>query len=293
MNGYEVLARRTTLIGAPPGFATAAAKVAAGSTRTSSSPIAPGLTLVKGNSGPEVEWLQMTLNTAFGFSLKIDGDFGTKTDKAVKEFQKSRGIPTSGRVDDVTLAALTTVGPYAASPSAREFVGPPLPPGTPLDPYETDKKAAATASAKDAAVKAQVAATAANAAAAAAPSSAPAAAEAAKAQMAANTAQAAATKAEAAPTAQAAAAEASTAVAAAQSAAASTQNVAAQVASVAPAAAATAQNAATQAGTAGAPGNFLTRKVGGVPVWGVGLMGAGGLTLLGLLLKWVLAKKAA
>ena len=303
MSGYAALARNRsiTVFGAPPGFiASAASKVASGGTKApagSASPIAPGLVLMRGNSGPEVEWLQRTLKTAWGFSLKVDGDFGSKTETAVKKFQKSRGIIPSGRVDEATLAALTAVGPptsSSSSSSSKDFVGPPLPQGW-VDPFETTKKAEAVAAANDAALKAQAAATAAAAAANAAPTSAPAAAESAKAQMAANAAQAAATQAQAAPTAQAATEAATTAVSSAQAAAVSTGNAANAASATAPAAAAAAMTAANAAAaTNGKKQSWFTRPVlGPIPGWGVVAGGVGGVALLGVLAKVAFSSKAA
>ena len=43
--------------------------------------------LKKGCKGESVRWLQWVLNNKFGYSLVIDGDFGTKTEEAVKDFQ--------------------------------------------------------------------------------------------------------------------------------------------------------------------------------------------------------------
>ena len=305
MSGYVALARNRsiTVFGAPPGFiASAASKVASGGTTSAApasggttSPIAPGLVLMKGNSGPEVKWLQNTLNTAWGFSLKVDGDFGSKTESAVKKFQKSRGIIQSGRVDEATLAALTAVGPpqSTSSSSPGGFVGPPVPQGW-VDPSEAAKKAEAVAAANDAALKAQAAATAASAAANAAPASAPAAIEAAKAQMSANAAQAAATQAVAAPTAQAATQAATQAVSSAQAAAVSTGNAANAAGATAPAAAQAAMTAANAAAATNRQRqSWFTRPVlGPIPGYGVVMIGVGSTALLGILAKVVLSSKS-
>ena len=40
------------------------------------------------------------------FPCKEDGDFGPKTQEIVKQFQKAKGIPVSGEVDQPTWAAL-------------------------------------------------------------------------------------------------------------------------------------------------------------------------------------------
>jgi peptidoglycan hydrolase-like protein with peptidoglycan-binding domain len=51
--------------------------------------------LRKGSRGEEVKTLQRLLN-AFGSSLDVDGDFGSKTDKALREYQKAKGLEVDG-----------------------------------------------------------------------------------------------------------------------------------------------------------------------------------------------------
>lgn len=41
----------------------------------------------KGSKGESVKWLQWILVHTYGYNLAIDGDFGTKTEAAVKDFQ--------------------------------------------------------------------------------------------------------------------------------------------------------------------------------------------------------------
>jgi len=62
-------------------------------------------TLKKGSKGEDVKTLQKAL-TKFGFSLSADGDFGAKTETAVKGFQKSKGLSTDGIVGPKTWALL-------------------------------------------------------------------------------------------------------------------------------------------------------------------------------------------
>lgn len=62
-------------------------------------------TLKKGNKGDEVKILQTAL-TKFGFNVTADGDFGTKTETAVKNFQKSKGLVADGIVGTKTWNAL-------------------------------------------------------------------------------------------------------------------------------------------------------------------------------------------
>ena len=51
--------------------------------------------LRKGSRGEEVKTLQRLLN-AFGSSLSVDGDFGSKTDKALREYQKANRLEVDG-----------------------------------------------------------------------------------------------------------------------------------------------------------------------------------------------------
>lgn len=67
-------------------------------------------TLRRGNQGEAVEELQALLNAKFGFSLEIDGNFGSATETAVKEFQKKNGLTADGIVGKKTWAALGVNG---------------------------------------------------------------------------------------------------------------------------------------------------------------------------------------
>lgn len=62
-------------------------------------------TLKKGNKGDDVIALQHLLNVE-GYKLTIDGDFGAKTETAVKLFQKAHGLEDDGIVGNKTWAAL-------------------------------------------------------------------------------------------------------------------------------------------------------------------------------------------
>ena len=65
-------------------------------------------TIRRGNHGELVKQLQTKLN-AIGYDLGIcgiDGDFGTATEKAVKQFQKDHGLTVDGVVGPKTWAAL-------------------------------------------------------------------------------------------------------------------------------------------------------------------------------------------
>ena len=59
-----------------------------------------------GSSGEDVKELQKALNNA-GYSLDVDGKFGTKTQSAVKSYQKSQGLAVDGIVGDNTWTSLS------------------------------------------------------------------------------------------------------------------------------------------------------------------------------------------
>ena len=74
----------------------------------------------KGSKGPAVREIQQKL-TSLGFGTKgIDGVFGSNTDNAVRQFQKSRGLKVDGIVSAETKNALgktTTTKPTSPSTS--------------------------------------------------------------------------------------------------------------------------------------------------------------------------------
>lgn len=59
----------------------------------------------KGDSGEEVVRVQRALQQ-FGFQVDDDGDFGSRTEAAVEEFQRQQGLDDDGVVGPATLAAL-------------------------------------------------------------------------------------------------------------------------------------------------------------------------------------------
>lgn len=66
----------------------------------------PTLAVLKlGQKGPEVGLLQKHLN-AKGANLKVDNDFGGKTETAVKEFQQNNGLVVDGKAGKNTRKAL-------------------------------------------------------------------------------------------------------------------------------------------------------------------------------------------
>lgn len=62
-------------------------------------------TLRLGSKGDDVKYLQVILNF-YGYDLKVDGMFGSKTEAAVKKFQKSRKLTVDGIVGLKTWSAL-------------------------------------------------------------------------------------------------------------------------------------------------------------------------------------------
>lgn len=65
----------------------------------------PSTNLKKGSKGEEVKKLQKFLNWALNVKLDVDGDYGIKTENAVKEFQKKMSITVDGKFGPLTLSA--------------------------------------------------------------------------------------------------------------------------------------------------------------------------------------------
>lgn len=65
-------------------------------------------TLYYGSSGEDVKELQRILNSA-GYSLDVDGKFGTKTQSAVKSYQKKYGLAVDGIVGTNTWTSLSKI----------------------------------------------------------------------------------------------------------------------------------------------------------------------------------------
>ena len=65
----------------------------------------PTATVKKGDKGTSVRWVQDKLNKV-GFKLSVDGSFGGKTDKAVRQFQKNKGLTVDGKVGAKTRKAM-------------------------------------------------------------------------------------------------------------------------------------------------------------------------------------------
>jgi len=85
-----------------------------------------GPALQRGSSGAAVAALQRAL-TSLGHPLKDDGDFGPKTEAAVRAFQVRRGLSADGVVDAPTKAVIATalaVRGQPPAPSPASIVGP-------------------------------------------------------------------------------------------------------------------------------------------------------------------------
>ena len=73
--------------------------------------------LRQGSKGSDVTELQRKLNsTGYGYNLAEDGDFGSKTLAAVKDYQQRSGLPVDGIVGTNTWGALDNV--QSSTPSA-------------------------------------------------------------------------------------------------------------------------------------------------------------------------------
>jgi len=59
-----------------------------------------------GSTGPDVRRLQRALTAALGRTVTIDGIFGTGTEQAVRDYQRSRGLSVDGVVGPQTWGAL-------------------------------------------------------------------------------------------------------------------------------------------------------------------------------------------
>ena len=79
-------------------------------------------TLRKGARGDNVEELQAVLNAKYGAALEVDGDFGAKTEAAVKSFQKAHGLTIDGIVGPKTWAALGVSSPESNAPSNADTI---------------------------------------------------------------------------------------------------------------------------------------------------------------------------
>ena len=74
-------------------------------------------TLRKGSSGTAVKQLQTRLKALGYYSTTCDGDYGARTVKAVKAFQKKNGLTQTGTADSATLEKLYSDSAIAAKES--------------------------------------------------------------------------------------------------------------------------------------------------------------------------------
>lgn len=77
-------------------------------------------TLAKGDAGDDVAYLQEQLNSDFDAGLTVDGDFGSRTDSAVRGYQASRNLASDGIVGANTWNALETNAPPYVPPGLPE-----------------------------------------------------------------------------------------------------------------------------------------------------------------------------
>jgi peptidoglycan LD-endopeptidase CwlK len=82
----------------------------------------PSTTLLKrGSKGIEVVKLQSKLNL-FGYKLAVDGIFGTKTEQAVRDFQKKHGLAVDGIVGKQTFSKINGKLPLLKRGSKGEAI---------------------------------------------------------------------------------------------------------------------------------------------------------------------------
>lgn len=77
--------------------------------------------LKRGSTGTDVKTLQALLN-GWGYQLDVDGNFGAKTETAVRSFQQRMGLKSDGIVGDQTWAALTSAEPDVPDEPEEEYL---------------------------------------------------------------------------------------------------------------------------------------------------------------------------
>ena len=75
-----------------------------------------GVVYAEGNRGDVISDMQQRLQEAGSLKGDIDGVYGGDTVKAVKDFQRSRGFPVSGAIDEVTYRALRDISAGTPAP---------------------------------------------------------------------------------------------------------------------------------------------------------------------------------
>lgn len=76
-----------------------------------------GVVYAEGNRGDVISDMQQRLQEAGSLKGDIDGVYGGDTVKAVKDFQRSRGFPVSGAIDEVTYRALRDISAGTSEPA--------------------------------------------------------------------------------------------------------------------------------------------------------------------------------
>ena len=76
-----------------------------------------GVVYAEGNRGDVISDMQQRLKAAGSLKGDIDGVYGGDTVKAVKDFQRSRGFPVSGAIDEVTYRALRDISAGTPAPA--------------------------------------------------------------------------------------------------------------------------------------------------------------------------------
>lgn len=80
-----------------------------------------GVVYAEGNRGSMISDMQVRLQAAGYLKGGVDGVYGADTTNAVKAFQKAKGIPVSGAIDEMTYSALRNVD--SSSPSNESSGG--------------------------------------------------------------------------------------------------------------------------------------------------------------------------
>ena len=83
--------------------------------------------LTKGDKGTQVKNLQKFLNWFGSYGLTVDGDFGTKTDEAVRAFQKACGLTVDGDFGKQSLTKAKNVTKNTETAKAYTGTFPTLP----------------------------------------------------------------------------------------------------------------------------------------------------------------------
>lgn len=82
-----------------------------------------GVVYAEGNRGSMISDMQVRLQAAGYLKGGIDGVYGEDTTNAVRAFQKAKGIPVSGAIDEMTYSALRNVDASSAPSASYEESG--------------------------------------------------------------------------------------------------------------------------------------------------------------------------